>query len=127
MLRRQRDAETVIEFRLKFKGLTTKELRAIYKDLSLMENCRPAFRNPAPPDYTAQAIHDIIVHISWPAVTACIGKKVIDKAADILANVVERRLTDGKQERKKTVTIYDPSGSAHTMVELKPERPRVKR
>jgi hypothetical protein len=119
--------ETVtIEFRLSCKGLTAKELGNIYRDLCRMDGCSPAFRNPAPPDYAAQAVHDIIVHVSWPAVTAYIGKKIIDKAADILASVVERRLMD-KEERKKTVTIYDPNGAAHALVELKPEKPKARR
>jgi hypothetical protein len=123
----RRPPETAtIEFRLRCKGLTAKELGNIYKDLRRTDGCQPAFRNPAPPDYAAQAVHDIIVHISWPAATAYIGKRIIDKMADILASVVERRLTN-KEERKKTVTIYDPNGAVHTLVELKPEKPRVRR
>jgi hypothetical protein len=126
MPRRIPDAETVaIDFRLSCKGLTAKELSGIYKDLNRMENCQPAFRNPAPPDYAVRAVHDIIVQISWPAVTAYIGKKVIDTIADILATVVKHRLTTGKQERKKTVTIQSPNGSARR-VETQPKRPRAR-
>ena len=122
----RRPPETIrIEFRLRCKGLTARELGNTYKDLRWPDGCQPAFRNPAPPDY-AQALHDIIVHISWPTATGYISKKIIDKVVDILASVVEHRLTN-KEERKKTVAIFDPNAPLRTVVELKPERPRVRR
>jgi hypothetical protein len=53
-----------------------------------------------------------------------VGKKVIDKAADLLAKFAEQKLLASKTEQKKKVTIYGPDDKALYEVTFKEEKPK---
>ena len=47
---------------------------------------------------------------------------MVDKGADILGQLIMKRLDRGDQIQKKLVTIYDENGRPAVEVEIKPNR-----
>lgn len=115
------------EYRLKCKGVTGEEFNAILRGLKEeFPRGRTILRNPFWPQFDARTVHEVTLVLSGAAATlgAKTLEKAIEKALDLLAGAVERKLKNGNSERKKAVTIYGPDGKAALVVEALPERKR---
>ena len=109
-------------------GLSKDELYGLYVAFrEEIPGSRPAFRNPSPPEFDPQAVYQLIVHMVDSVALAYVGKKLVDKGADILANIIERKLSERESPAKKKVVIYGPNDEPLLEVAVKPEKPKKKR
>ena len=115
-----------IEFQLKCKGLRQAELTELYRDLQEELGQRPAFRNPTPPLFDAQTIHELLVRVPWSVIGSVAGTRALNKAVDILAGIIERKLKDSSDHHKKTVKILGADGHVLTEVVATPEKRKPK-
>jgi hypothetical protein len=115
-----------VEFHLKCKGLRQEELTGLYRDFQNALGERPAFRNPTPPLFDAQAIHELLVRVPWTVIGSVAGTRALNKAVDILAGIIERKLTGGNEDHKKTVKILGPDGRVVIEVIATPEKKKLK-
>jgi hypothetical protein len=110
-----------IEFLIECKGVSGDDFVDIMKDLKkAYPGCRPSVRNPTPPEFDPATIHALLVRIPVAAIGTYAARKLIDKGADILGQLIMKRLARGDQMQKKLVTIYDENGRNVVEVVVKP-------
>jgi hypothetical protein len=113
-----------IEFELICKGLRKEEIFELYEQLGKKLGGRQALRNPFSPVFDPRSVHEILVRVPWVIIGSVAGKRAVEKAIDIIAGVVERKLAERNDTHKKTVTIWGPDGKPAVEVIAKPERKR---
>lgn len=112
-----------ISYTVECKGVSAQEWSAIAAAVSDELSSRPLrVRNPFWPTFDAKTAHEFTVLMVAGGVYA--GKKAIEKGADLIADIVKRKLEESgeKAKHKKTITIYGPDDRPLTVVEAKPEK-----
>jgi hypothetical protein len=64
--------------------------------------------------------------IPWTVIGSIAGTRALNKAVDILAGIIERKLTGGNDDHKKTVKILGPDGRVVIEVIATPEKKKLK-
>lgn len=103
------------EYRLTCTGLGERELFELYHLLKDELGVDAAFRNPFPPHFEPQTVHEIL--LTGAAIAGATGTKVLD----LIVAIVKRKLEE-QDAGKRTVTIYDHRNRPHTVVEIKPAK-----
>jgi hypothetical protein len=116
-----------VDLHLVCVGLQKEELGDLYRDIIRELRERPAFRNPFDPAFDPKTIHELLVHVPWAIIGAAAGKRAVEKAVDIVAGVVERRLSRRNDDHKKTVKILGPDGKVVTEVVATPKKKKHRR
>ena len=122
---RTHEDDDCVVFTLKCRGLTAQEYFGLYRVvLDEFEPGRiPRVKNPTQP-FDDKTIHQIVVSVAASRIATYAGKKIVDKAADLLARFVEAKLVATSTTRPKKVTIYGPADKALYEVEIKEEKPK---
>jgi hypothetical protein len=112
-----------ISYTVKCKGVSAQEWSVIASAVSDEFSSRPLrVRNPFWPTFDAKTVHEFTVLMVAGGVYA--GKKAIEKGADLIADVVKRKLEESgeKAKHKKTITIYGPDDQPLMVVEVKSDK-----
>jgi len=120
----EKKAKQRASFKIVCKGASKKEffeLCSVFRDNF---GCGIVLRNPTPA-FDANAVHQIIFHLTGSALGVYAGKAVIDVAKELFVAYIKfRYLTTADEEHPRRITLYGPNDKV--LYEIKKKKPNKK-
>ena len=122
--KKEKKAKQRASFKIVCKGASKKEffeLCSVFRDNF---GCSITLRNPTPA-FDANAVHQIIFHLTGSALGVYAGKAVVDVAKELFVAYIKfRYLTTADETHSRRITLYGPNDKV--LYQIKKSKPKKK-